>query len=1124
LLAWNIDGILSKLDDPDFVRCLHDFSFLCLCETFVEYLDMSDRFHDFVSHVLPAKKLSSRGRRSGGIICLVHKDIEKYFVRLDCMHDCIVFKVDKALFGMNRDILLFNVYVPPVGSPYYETINEPNGIVNLENCISDMLHVHGDAAIILCGDFNARTGNKSIIDVNLNEMLSDVTDELRCSDDSTVNEFGQSLLSLCLALELTILNGFIDKDNSERYTYVSPNGSSVIDYIIVSADIVPYCQSLRVKESVLSPHMSLELVLNCTNVCHRRDKICSRATQTKIVWDSRSSEIFVGNLREGLTEANISELMEDGDFNVNTATRRITEAIEGAAEFLKKTFKMTVKSKRRWFDGECFLSKKVARCKLRRYLFTRSEQDRISYTNSRREYKKLIRCKKDEYRRSVTAVLTTHVRDAQIFWKQIKALSSNYRAPTGIPPDAWVEHFSNIFLAPREHRHTSMNTVSRTFVCNSNLLDADITNSEIKEAISHLKAGKAPGTDNVLGDMIKSASGVLLPCLLRLFNRIFQMSVYPKQWVESIIVPIHKKGAFNDPNNYRGISLTSNLSKVFLHILNNRLQSWAEENGVIGEEQAGFRRKYSTVDNIFVLHSVVKKYLFRHKKLFVAFVDFSKAFDTVNRQALWGILEQFGIQGRMGNMLKAVYECVKCCVKCDGITTDFFSCQNGLKQGCKLSPFLFSLLMTSLANEIKDKGKHGVQLVANGIDLFVLLFADDVVLLSDTVPGLQNQINNLEAAAGRLGLRANLQKTKVMSFRLGGHMARHEVWYLYDQKLEVVSAYRYLGVTLSTKVCTNAVLSDLACRGRAAVYRIMRTLRGLVHVSPQVLNKIVDAQIQPILLYGSEIWGMDDCQVVETVHLSMLKQALNVSPRTANTMVYGETGRYPLYINAVIKSVKYWLKIIKMEEHRFPYLVYKTMLISIDECDNWASKVKQILFNNNLSNIWSAQEVGNEREFLKTLRERLVETFTGRWLHDLQKSPRYKLYRGFKSTFGIERYLFVLDRKVFRDSMVRFRLGISELFVHRMRYCSNTFETLCPNCREEDEDERHFLLNCPALHDLQIKYLIPYVEEISTDPFVYLLSSNETRVIRAVATYLYHAFKRRDEALLSPTQNAFFLD
>ena len=796
--------------------------------------------------------------------------------------------------------------------------------------------------------------------------------------------------------------------------------------------------------------------------------------------------------------------------------------MEDAAEFLKKTYKTTTKRRRRWFDGECFLRKKETRSKLRKYLNTRSEQDRISYINGRREYKHFIRFKKKEYRHSVTTILNTQVRDAQLFWKHIKALNSNYRTSAGIPSEVWVEHFENIYLAPIEHSLSMMSTVPRTFASDTHLLNADITHSEIADAIGHLKPGKAPGTDNILGEMIKSASGVLLPYLEKLFNRIFRLSDYPMQWAESIIIPLHKKGSFKDPNNYRGISLTSNLSKVFIHILNSRLQRWAEENGVIGEEQAGFRRNYSTADNVFILHSVINKYLSRHKKLYVAFVDFSKAFDTVSRHALWGILAQYGIQGRMGNMLKAIYACVKCCVKCDGAVTDFFICQNGLKQGCKLSPFLFSLLMTSLAKEIREKGKHGVQLIANGIELFVLLFADDVVLLSDTVPGLQNQINSLETAAGRLGLRANTQKTKVMSFRLGGHMARHEVWYLYGQKLDVVSAYRYLGVTLSTKLCTNTVLSDLACRGKAAMYRIMNALRGLVHVSPHVLNKIVDAQIQPILLYGSEVWGMDDCQLVEAVHLTMLKQYLNVSPRTPNTVVYGETGRYPLCINAVIKSVKYWLKILKMEEHRFPRMVYKMMLKNIDEYDNWASKVKQTLVSNNLSNIWSAQEVGNEREFLRLLRERLVEAFTRRWLHDLYKSSRFMLYREVKHTFGVERYLFVLDRRVFRDCMVRFRLGISDLFIHKMRYYTDNFDPLCPNCREEDEDERHFLLYCPALRDLQSKYLIPYVKGISVDPFVHLLSSDETPVIRAVATYLYHAFKRRDEALLSPTQNSFF--
>ena len=171
-------------------------------------------------------------------------------------------------------------------------------------------------------------------------------------------------------------------------------------------------------------------------------------------------------------------------------------------------------------------------------------------------------------------------------------------------------------------------------------------------------------------------------------------------------------------------------------------------------------------------------------------------------------MDQNGIQGKMYKILHSVYKHVKCCVNSEERNSDYFDRTNGLKQGCKLSPVLFSLIMMSLIKEVTSKGKHGVKLNVNDTELFILLFADDIVFLADTVHGLQNQINNRERASRQLGLTVNAQKTKVMVFRLGGHIAGRERWCMEDQRLEVVSEYKYLRIPLSTKLSTNGLLSN----------------------------------------------------------------------------------------------------------------------------------------------------------------------------------------------------------------------------------------------------------------------------------------------------------------------------
>ena len=162
-------------------------------------------------------------------------------------------------------------------------------------------------------------------------------------------------------------------------------------------------------------------------------------------------------------------------------------------------------------------------------------------------------------------------------------------------------------------------------------------------------------------------------------------------------MPIHKKGSRNDPNNYRAVSLINTISKIFTHILTQRLNKWCDENGVLDESQAWFRKGYSTIDNIFNLHAVVQKYLSRNKgRVYVFYIDFYKAFDSCIHRNLWSSLTRKGIQehSKFLKIFKSMYCNLKSCVKVQNSLTEFFKCNIGTKQGCVSSPIIFSLFTT----------------------------------------------------------------------------------------------------------------------------------------------------------------------------------------------------------------------------------------------------------------------------------------------------------------------------------------------------------------------------------------------------------------------------------------------
>ena len=127
-----------------------------------------------------------------------------------------------------------------------------------------------------------------------------------------------------------------------------------------------------------------------------------------------------------------------------------------------------------------------------------------------------------------------------------------------------------------------------------------------------------------------------------------------------IVVPLFKKGDVNNPNNYRGISFCDASCKLYSTIINLRLQEWVEVNNITGEHHARFKKNYSITDHMFTLLAFVQKQFSFNRKLYVAFIDFEKAFDSINKtKLLWPILLKNGINRKLYRCIKSMYNSVK---------------------------------------------------------------------------------------------------------------------------------------------------------------------------------------------------------------------------------------------------------------------------------------------------------------------------------------------------------------------------------------------------------------------------------------------------------------------------------
>ena len=328
----------------------------------------------------------------------------------------------------------------------------------------------------------------------------------------------------------------------------------------------------------------------------------------------------------------------------------------------------------------------------------------------------------------------------------------------------WQQHFSELLGPPVSITAAELDMQSYV-QDNSDAavseLDNQITRAELIREISSLKNNKAISFDRISNEILKAGKLVLAAPMLKLFNSILSSTLYPSDWKLDILSPLHKSGEKSDPNNFRGLAVSSCLGKLFNKILQSRLDKYCKKHNYISAEQGSGKAGSRTSDHLFILRCLFDKYV-KHqgKHLFTCFVDIRKAFDTVPRnQLFYTLLKNYSIGDKFLKILQQIYTENKIFIKLsDGLVQPFYTTV-GVKQGCVFSPLMFNLFIDKVCSTF-DQSCDPVQLHNQNVNC--LLWADDLLLLSKTPEGLQNSINKMQQFYNSIGLEVNIKKTKVM--------------------------------------------------------------------------------------------------------------------------------------------------------------------------------------------------------------------------------------------------------------------------------------------------------------------------------------------------------------------------
>nr|VZI16281.1 unnamed protein product [Spirometra erinaceieuropaei] len=389
----------------------------------------------------------------------------------------------------------------------------------------------------------------------------------------------------------------------------------------------------------------------------------------------------------------------------------------------------------------------------------------------------------------------------------------------------WAEHFRGVLNRPS--------------------VISDATSSETIRAVQQLSSGKAPGSDAIPAEVYKHGGPLLMDHLTALFQEMWRQGEVPQDFKDETIVHLYKrKGNRHVCDNHRGISLLNIAGKIFARILLKRLNNHLEQS-LLPENQCGFRRHRGNTDMIFAARQLQEKCQEMRTHLHSTFVDLTKAFDTVNREGLWKIMQKFGCPERFTQMVRQLHDGMMARVTDNGAVSEAFAVTNGVKQGCVLAPTLFSLMFSAMLMDAYRDERPGIRIAfrtdghllnqrrmhfqsrVSTTTVHELLFADDCVLNTTSEEEMQRSKDLFSAACENFGLVINTQKTVVM------HQPPHNTATapnappqisVNGTQLQVVENFPYLGSTLSRNTKIDDEVANRISKASQAFSRLQSTV------------------------------------------------------------------------------------------------------------------------------------------------------------------------------------------------------------------------------------------------------------------------------------------------------------
>lgn len=400
---------------------------------------------------------------------------------------------------------------------------------------------------------------------------------------------------------------------------------------------------------------------------------------------------------------------------------------------------------------------------------------------------------------------------------------------------------------------------------------------EVETAINQMKNKKAVGPDNIETEFLKLLDKDGISWITDVFNKIYNTGYIPDKWLQSEFIALPKKPGAKRCEEYRTISLMSHMLKLFLKVIHRRIYQKCEKQ--ISQNQFGFMKAVGTREALFGVQVLIQRCRDVNCDVYACLIDYEKAFDRVQHQKMINILNDADLDDKDLRIISNLYWNQTACMRLDDEQTEQVKILRGVRQGCILSPLIFNMYSERIFDEALDEVEEGILL--NGVRLNNIRYADDTMVMADSLEGLQRLMNRITQYSQQYGLNINVQKTKLMIISKKSIKGAH--LYINNNRIERVKQYSYLG-TIINEQWNN--VQEIKCRiGKAkTTFNKMSAIFKSHNLSLETKIRHLRCYVFSVLLYGVESWTLTEATTkkLEAFEMWLYRRMLKI-PWTAHT-------------------------------------------------------------------------------------------------------------------------------------------------------------------------------------------------------------------------------------------------